>query len=247
MHRGYIKTHRKIRDWKWWSEPLTAYFFLNLILMANHKDRYVGGTKVKRGQLLAGREYLAKETFMSEKQVRIRLGRLQKSEEISILSTHKGSLITINNYNTYQAEASNDSSQKIKNKKGQPFTNHRPNQGHKRAINNNDNELLNDKKNILINSLKSIYTAEFPNATDLESFTNNFESLKQNIIKKIKSSNEKEICEYFTKFLRTLPKFYKEKAFAPTTLDKNFPTIILLAEGSKQEHEIDLENIDYSV
>lgn len=75
---------------------------MNLLLMANWTDSVWQGMTIKRGQLVTGRKALAVQTGLSEQTVRTSLNRLKSTNEITIASTNKFSVITIVNYGKFQ-------------------------------------------------------------------------------------------------------------------------------------------------
>ena len=99
---GWIKIHRKLSEWEWYTDPKMKSLFLHLILFANHKDGYYRGIEVKKGQLITGRKKLSLETGLSEQEVRTCLDKLEKSGEVTNKSTNKYTLIDISKYVSYQ-------------------------------------------------------------------------------------------------------------------------------------------------
>lgn len=113
MNRGYVKVWRKIEDSGLIQLPNTLALFMHLLLNATHKDRKVGTptgvVELKRGQYISGRIALAARLEQTERQVRTSLTRLQELEIISIQTTNKFSIYTIENYSKYQdVDNSND-------------------------------------------------------------------------------------------------------------------------------------------
>lgn len=102
MSSGWIKLHRSLLEWEWFTEPHTCHLFTYLILAANHRDGSYRGTPVKRGQLITGRQSLSERTGLSEKQVRTALKRLVGSSEIATEASNRYTLITVMNYDKYQ-------------------------------------------------------------------------------------------------------------------------------------------------
>ncbi len=49
MQNGWIKIHRKILDWEWYSDLNVRVVFLHLLLKANHDDKKWMGMDIKRG------------------------------------------------------------------------------------------------------------------------------------------------------------------------------------------------------
>jgi hypothetical protein len=104
MHRGYIKTYRKILEWQWFKSSETVHLFLYLLAKANFKDSCFMGHEIKRGDLVFGRQIASVDTGISERTIRTCLARLEQTNEITRKSTSKFSVITICNYETYQSE-----------------------------------------------------------------------------------------------------------------------------------------------
>ncbi len=99
---GWIKLHRKMLDWEWYGDGNTFRLFVHLLLTANHKPQSWKGVVIGRGELATGRQSLSAQTGLSEQSVRTSLERLKSTNEITIKSTSKYSIVTIVNYDTYQ-------------------------------------------------------------------------------------------------------------------------------------------------
>lgn len=107
---GFVKTYRSLLDWEWYGHPDMVTLWIHLLLMAAYKDcsircgyRHID---VKRGQLVTNRRKLARETGLSERQIRTCLSRLKASQEVTINATHKYSVITVCKYDVYQSQIS---------------------------------------------------------------------------------------------------------------------------------------------
>jgi len=105
MTIGFIKLHRKITDWEWYSDVNTCRLFLHLLLTAKFKDEKWRGIDIKRGQVLTGRMSLAKSTSLTESQIRTAISKLKSTNEISIKITSEFSIITLTNYDLYQSRS----------------------------------------------------------------------------------------------------------------------------------------------
>lgn len=110
MQVGWIKLHRQILEWEWYRDTNTFRLFLHLLLKANFKDKNHKGKLVKKGFLITGREQLSFETGLSVREIRTCLERLKKTNEIAINSNSKGTEIEILNYDKYQQETSETTS-----------------------------------------------------------------------------------------------------------------------------------------
>ena len=106
MNVGWIKLHRQILNWEWYSDTNTFRLFLHLILTANYKDQKHQGKLIKKGTLITGRDKLSIETGLSVREVRTCLERLKSTNEIAIKSNSKGTEIQVVNYDKYQIETS---------------------------------------------------------------------------------------------------------------------------------------------
>lgn len=99
---GWIKLHRKIVEWEWYDDINTKVLFLHLLLTANHKEKKWRGITILRGQKLTSVQHLAEETKLTAMQVRTSLNKLKSTNEITIKTTNKNTLITIEKYSDYQ-------------------------------------------------------------------------------------------------------------------------------------------------
>lgn len=102
VQNGFVALHRSLLSWGWHADPATGWLFVNLLLMANWTDSEWRGMTIKRGQLITGRKALAAQTGLSERQIRTALDHLKSTNELTIKSTNKFSLITIVNYGKFQ-------------------------------------------------------------------------------------------------------------------------------------------------
>ena len=122
---GYIKLHRKLLDWGWYKDQNTMTVFLHLLLTANFTESEYMGVKIHPGQTVIGRKSLAKALGMSEQNVRTALTHLKSTNEITIKSTNKFSVVTIVKWELYQVDdgkVTNRLTKKPHN--NQPTTNH---------------------------------------------------------------------------------------------------------------------------
>jgi hypothetical protein len=105
MSIGFVKLHRKLINWEWYSDINTCRLFLHLILTAKFKDEKWRGIDIKRGQVLTGRISLAKSTSLTESQIRTAISKLKSTNEISVKITNEFSIITLTNYELYQSKS----------------------------------------------------------------------------------------------------------------------------------------------
>lgn len=80
--------------------------FIHLLLTANYETKGWKGIEIPRGSVVTSRAKLSAETTLSEREVRTCLNRLKTTNEITIKTTSKFTLITICNFDKYQNENS---------------------------------------------------------------------------------------------------------------------------------------------
>jgi hypothetical protein len=130
MNRGYVKLWRKSIDAGWLSNHKLWAFWCWCLMKASHKEYelIVGCQKVHLmpGDLIFGRKKVSKELKLSEQTIRTFLDFLKTSQNITIRTTNKFSVISIVNWRTYQEEE-NEINQQI----NQPLTSNQPATNHK--------------------------------------------------------------------------------------------------------------------
>lgn len=99
-----IKINRDILDWGWYKDVNAKSLFFHCILKANQEDRIIRGIEVPAGSFISSVTTLVSETGMSEKAIRTAMQHLKKTGELSVKSTNKYSIITVNNYNCYRID-----------------------------------------------------------------------------------------------------------------------------------------------
>lgn len=82
-----------------------------MIIKANYTTKQWNGIQVNRGQFITGRKKLASDLNMTEQSVRTCINRLKSTSEITIKSTNKYSIITLLNYELYQIEQEESTSE----------------------------------------------------------------------------------------------------------------------------------------
>ena len=85
-----------------------VHLFLHLLLEANHEPKEWHGFTVNRGQVIVGRKKLSELTGISERSIRTCLHRLEETQEVTIKTTNKFTLVTIRNYEKYQLQENSD-------------------------------------------------------------------------------------------------------------------------------------------
>ena len=128
---GWIKLHRQILEWEWYSDNNCFRLFLHLLLKANHKERRFKGMELEIGTIVTSRDLLARETGLTGQQIRTALNKLISTNEITSVSSSQGTIIQVVNYEKYQI-ATNE------------ITNEQPTSNQRITTNNN---VKNNKEN----------------------------------------------------------------------------------------------------
>lgn len=102
MKEKWIKLHSKFLNWEWYQDKNTKILFIHCLLKANWKDGSFEGIEIPRGSFVTSRKKLAEELEISEQSIRTSLNKLKSTNEITIKSTNKFTIITIVNYKEYQ-------------------------------------------------------------------------------------------------------------------------------------------------
>ena len=100
--QGWIKLHRQILEWEWYSDNNCFRLFLHLLLKANHKEKRFKGIELKVGSIVTSRDLLARETGLTSQQIRTALTKLISTNEITNVTSSQGTIIQIVNYEKYQ-------------------------------------------------------------------------------------------------------------------------------------------------
>ena len=144
-NNGFIVLHRAFLNWEWYGNVNTSRVFLHLLLTANHQDVKWQGITIHRGELVTTIAKLAKETRLTDKQVRVALDHLKRTNEVTTKGANKYTLINVVNWRKYQDFNSEKGEQKGEQK------------GNQRATNNNDNKYINNNICAFFENLWALY------------------------------------------------------------------------------------------
>ncbi len=102
MHRGYIKLYRKMTEWEWYKNIPVRVLFEHCLIKANIEDKKWQGIVIKKGSFVTSLDNLVNETGLTKMQVRTAIEKLKMTHEITHRATRHYSIITINNFDLYQ-------------------------------------------------------------------------------------------------------------------------------------------------
>lgn len=104
MAEDFLKLHRKMLKWGWYDDVNTCRVFIHCLLKANWKAGEWHGINYSAGQFITSLETLSVETHLSVQQVRSALQHLIATGELTSNQQGKARIITVNNWNDYQAD-----------------------------------------------------------------------------------------------------------------------------------------------
>ena len=102
---GWVKLFRSFTKWGWYTDVSVKVVYLHLILTANSKDTIWNGVTIKRGQLVTSYRNLGADVGLDVHSTHRAVKKLCETGEISVQSNAKFSIITLNNYDSFQGSA----------------------------------------------------------------------------------------------------------------------------------------------
>ena len=99
---GWVKLHRKILEWEWYSDPNTFRVFLHILLSANHKKNKWQWVMIEKWSFITSFEKLSTAVGLSVQQVRTAINKLENTWELTRKSTSKWQAITVCKWCIYQ-------------------------------------------------------------------------------------------------------------------------------------------------
>jgi len=101
---GRISLHRKILGWEWYTDINTCRLFIHMLLKANWKEGKFRGTTVPRGSFVSSLDKLSEETSLTKREIRTAISHLKMTGELTVKTTNKYSVFTIQKYDLYQSD-----------------------------------------------------------------------------------------------------------------------------------------------
>ena len=112
MEDGWIKLHRKMREWQHYQRPSVRLVFEELLFCANTKPGWFHGIKINRGETIVSIETICGYTGFARATVVAALKVLEDTKEIKRLKCWRGTRTKIINFDRYQENESLESSSK---------------------------------------------------------------------------------------------------------------------------------------
>lgn len=102
LENGFVKIYRSLLKWEWYDDINTKVVFLHLLLTVSIEDSKWHGITVKRGSRVSSYAILAKETKLTERQVRTSISHLEMTGELTRHKYPNFTVFTVNNYDKFQ-------------------------------------------------------------------------------------------------------------------------------------------------
>lgn len=172
--KGWIKLHRSLLDWEWYKDNNTKIIYIHLLLNACIDTCKVYNTQLQPGQYITTIRKLATECNITIAECRTAIKHLINTDNITVKSTNKYSLITINNFTKYQQQTNNTNNDTQNNnqtthKKVQATQDNKPVTS---TLKNNKKQTKNTQSN----------TQDSKQTTDIEKEIKNNKNIKNNNI-----------------------------------------------------------------
>ena len=100
---GWIKVHRKLLDWEWYSDTNCRLLFIHCLLKANFEDTKWRGVDIKKGSFISSLANLAKSTGLSLRSLRTAISKLESTSELTSKGHAEYTVFTVVKYNEYQS------------------------------------------------------------------------------------------------------------------------------------------------
>lgn len=142
---GWLKLHRKIKEWEWYSCPATKAVFLHCVLSANWRGRQWSGIRIPRGSFFTSDDSLSRELGLSRQRIRTALARLKSTNEITITSTKRGKLVSVCKFEDYNGD-DEDNNQQINQQINRQLTIKQPTANQQLTTTEEGEEGKKDKK-----------------------------------------------------------------------------------------------------
>ena len=149
MENSFIKLYRSLLDWEWWDDKNVTRLFLTILLSVNWQTKKWHGMTIEKGSVFTSTEHLSKKSGLTMQQTRTALNKLKSTGEITIKSTNKGTLVTVENWAKYQFMP-----EEVTNKSTSNPTNNQ--QADNKQITHDQQQLKKEKNKKNINNIKNV-------------------------------------------------------------------------------------------
>lgn len=146
--KAFVKVYRKFIEWEWYTDTNTKALFLHCLLRANWESGKWKGINYEAGEFITSLPSLSNECGMSIQAIRTSLEKLVSTGELTSRTTDKVTgktlskcrIITVNNWNKYQGDNSQNNSQTNRQSNRTATGKQQASNSSKRIIKNNKEE-----------------------------------------------------------------------------------------------------------
>lgn len=201
--QGFIKIYRSFKKWEWYDNANTMRVFLHCLLKANHEETRWRGQIIDCGSFVTSYGILARELKLTVQKIRTALNKLILTNELTIKTTSHYSIITVNNWISYQSKQHTD-----EHTNNNPITNNQQSNNNQITTNKNEKnkrskENKEIKKNFIAKSFfQKLFTEdeEFKKYSSFKDLFIEFLEYKTAIKKQYKTENS--VRNAFLEFIR---------------------------------------------
>lgn len=144
---GWIKLHRKLRDWQWYDDHNATRLLIHLLISVNYEDKKWKGILIKSGSIVTSWEHLSKDCGLSIQQTRTSMSKLEKSGEVTRKATNKFQLISLVKWEELQEN---------NNQLTEELTSHQQSSNNQVTTTKEIKEVKEDLKKIVFNFRKAL-------------------------------------------------------------------------------------------
>lgn len=123
---GFVKLSDDMKNWAWYGDNNTLAVYIRLLIGAVWHETQFQNFTLQRGQIATTLPKIAKENGITERQARTVLERLKSTGRVSVKTTSKFSIITLNNYDCVSENVSHDDRQMTSKRQTMRQSNVRP-------------------------------------------------------------------------------------------------------------------------
>ncbi len=104
MNNGWIKLHRQLKNWEWYTDVPTKTAFIHLILTCNYVATKWRGISLEVGETVQSLETLARESGISVMQWRVAIDKLKMTQSLTERKHGKFRILKLEKYDQYQID-----------------------------------------------------------------------------------------------------------------------------------------------
>ena len=240
---SFVKLYRKILGWEWYTDVPTKTLFIHLLIVANRYPSRWRGQEIKAGQKITSLANLAEETGLTLQQTRTALRKLEKNGELSIKSTNKFTLITVENYTEYQC-TKDESNNQITNEQQSNNNQITTNKKVKKDKESKESKEYNTRTRASEPTGKAIYNS-LP--VDLKNTMLDFEKMRDKMHKPVTDRARSNLIKKLTR-LSSVNDLLDEKLaieIVDQSIENGWTSVYPLHDDNKNQNKLPYSGLDW--